>query len=183
MRTWTNNKDGITVNVGTILDYLFEIESPLWFARCHYPLLYDPLPYGKRQSRVLTGTPGIGKSMSLLYPLIKRVQAGHPTCFHNYRKGKTWLFHNKTCQYWKPPAHYQIPFDLKSKFPEFTVLLDGMEKYPLRLPYTSGFSIMSSSPDRRNYSEWEKLHGSRCYMPLLSKNELLKSYCCDLFGG
>jgi hypothetical protein len=96
-------EDGFPAVVGVdrLLNELFQHDSKLLFVRECYQQFYN-IALGIGTSRiVLSGTPGIGKSISLLYIIIRRVKLGHPVCFHDLEFGTSWLFANGTCQKFK----------------------------------------------------------------------------------
>jgi hypothetical protein len=120
-------EDGIStiICVELLLEELFKEKSKLLFVRECYGQFYN-IALGIGTSRiVLTGTPGIGKSLSLLYIIIRRVKLGHPVCFHDLGSGFSWLFANGTCQKFDcgfPPDNQDLDND-----PNYIVLLNNAE--------------------------------------------------------
>jgi hypothetical protein len=93
-------KDGFPAVVGVelLLQELFKEESKLLFIRESYLQFYN-IALGIGRCRiVLSGAPGIGKSLSLLYIIIRRVKLGHPVCFHDLGSRISWLFADGTCR-------------------------------------------------------------------------------------
>jgi hypothetical protein len=161
---------GMVIEVGPLLEKLFEVQSQLYFLRSCYPSLCQGFPFGKRARIAVTGTPGIAKSTFLLYILIRRVKEGHPTCFHNLTTHQSWLFENGSCTFYA--SANQIPMAIQDN-PEFITLLDRAKGNPMEYPTTSGLSVLASSPKHDNYYEWEKTNGAgRRYMPLWKLAEL-----------
>jgi hypothetical protein len=148
---------------------LFQINSDKFFVRAAYPELYKVLPFEKIGRAAITGTPGIGTSVSALYVLIRRVQEGHPTCFHQLDTCTTWLFADGTCV---------MSFEAANRFEtdrNFVVLLDKANGNPTLFPNTRGLAIVFSSPRHENYHEWLKDNSrGRLFMPPFSLNELLR---------
>jgi hypothetical protein len=118
-------EDGISAVVGVdlLLGELFKEKSKLFFIRECYRQFYN-IALGIGTSRIiLTGTPGIGKSLSLLYIIIRRVKLGHSVCFHDLGSGFSWLFANGTCQKFDrgfPPDSQDLDND-----PNYIVLLNN----------------------------------------------------------
>jgi hypothetical protein len=164
---------GKAVHVDEVLmKTLFKVESNKFFVRAAYPELYKLLPFGKMGNAAIVGTPGIGKSVSSLYVLIRRVQEGHPTCFHRLSEGTTWLFADGTC------VKLSVGVSVAGRFeedPNFVVLLDRAKGNPTNVPSTAGLGIIFSSPQYENYSEWLKENSQgRFFMPPFGLNELLR---------
>jgi len=164
------------VDVGELLVELFGIESTTLFIRSHYGRLFHMQYWDRVAFRsVLLGPPGISKSVSLLYFLIRRVQGGHATCFHELENHRTWLFANGTClKFVSASDAAQFTHNYASD-PEFVVLLDRVKCNPRDYP-SSRRAIMASSPHLDNYHEWMKLSsntaGRHFYIPMYDLIEL-----------
>jgi hypothetical protein len=110
------------VDVDRLLNELFQQDSKLLFVRQCYQQFYNiALEIGTSRI-VLSGAPGVGKSISLLYILIRRVKLGHPVCFHDLTFGTSWFFANGTCLKYK---RGDLPDDKDLNDPNCIVLLDN----------------------------------------------------------
>jgi hypothetical protein len=160
----------LTVDVGSLLFELFDLQSPLLFLRSVYPKLHGSFPFGEIGRSAVIGTPGIAKSTFLLYVLLRRVKDGHPTCFHQLSTQRTWLFQDGSCTLHDRSS--RLPIELERN-KQYIVLLDKVQDNPTNFPKTGGMSILAFSPMHANYHQWEKDNSrGRRYMPLWTLAEL-----------
>ncbi len=168
--------NGKAVNIGPFVKQLFSIDLENFFIRSCYPKLYEKIHREREKfvNHIVTGTPGIGKSFFLLYVLIKRIQEGHPVCFHNLSTRMTFYFANNECisgnSRTSSPLLWQMIEDNHSK--ELDLLLDGAKGNPTEYPRVRGVSLLASSPRYTNYSEFKKRSGIFYYMPVWTLSEL-----------
>ncbi|KAI9334971.1 hypothetical protein BDR26DRAFT_549703 [Obelidium mucronatum] len=162
------------VPVGLLMEELFQEESKLFFIRECYGQFYENALAVRQSCRILlSGTPGIGKSLSLLYIIIRQVQKKHPVCFHDLCSGISWLFANDTCQQFENgslPKSKSLDHDSN-----YIVLLNNAKGNPVRYPSAfAGINILASSPKAENYDEWMKRgnDGGRLYAPTWTLAEL-----------
>ena len=155
------------------------LEENSLFIRPHFYQLYSKLPFGKKTGRLITGTPGIGKSIELIPILIKRVQEGKPVCYFNLHENKVIFFSSKhkTCIVYPNYIKSSHPFE---KDPEFTLLMDEGSKVGLRpRPDCVGLEIIVSSPNIQQFSEWLKSSAETLTLPCPDWNEI-ESFCKGL---
>ncbi|KAI9324900.1 hypothetical protein BDR26DRAFT_234267 [Obelidium mucronatum] len=135
------------VPVGLLMEELFQEESKLFFIRECYGQFYEnALAVGQSCRILLSGTPGIGKSLSLLYIIIRQFENG------SLPKSKS-LDHDSN----------------------YIVLLNNAKGNPVRYPSAfAGINILASSPKAENYDEWMKRgnDGGRLYAPTWTLAEL-----------
>lgn len=147
--------------------------SPLLFVRkCHVDLfdiimgLYKPqLP---ERGIVITGNPGIGKSWFLSYCLLRLANEKKTVFFESVRRDERWLF--------KPDGTAtQIKGDwpLETEDPSTVFLFDPYGGAPREPKRVTAFTVVASSPDKRNFKEFAKQTGSRkFYMPCWTWDEI-----------
>ena len=123
---------------------------------------------------IITGTPGIGKSLFMIYLLWKLVTAGervlliyHPHTI--YYDGKGSVFH---CSEGSLPSSNEMSFWSSDLF----CLFDAKEKVPSdlgRFPYEYCTFVLSTSPRREMVNDFRKPPSPQIfYMPLWNEAEL-----------
>jgi hypothetical protein len=152
--------------------------------RTYYGPLYEKCT--TRRNGVI-GTPGIAKSVSLLYPLLdhflpsKTCANSSPVLLHSVARGDAYLFFNGSC--WELKKFITSPkFDslhvCLSNYPGLLYLVDGptgnTSHIGNSLKGENTRTILASSPDRENYCEFLK-QGFRFLMPCWSLDELLEA--------
>ncbi len=149
--------------------------------RTHYQPLYRQCT---TERNGVIGTPGIAKSVSLLYPLLDHILQSNtgtnssPVLLHSVAQGNAFLFFNGSC--WKlsefrtAPQLYSLRACL-SKYPGLLYLVDGPTGNHSHIgDLLIGRTILVSSPGRENYYEFLK-QGLRFMMPCWSLEELLEA--------
>jgi len=152
--------------------------------RTHYGPLYAKCT--TRRNGVI-GTPGIAKSVSLLYPLLdhflqsKTCTNSSPVLLHSVARGDAYLFFNGSC--WKlrefttDPTFKSLRACL-SDYPGLLYLVDGPtgnnSHIGNSLQGKNAKTILVSSPGKQNYYEFLK-QGLRFTMPCWSLEEFLEA--------
>jgi hypothetical protein len=86
------------VEVDCLLYDLFREKSKLFLVRECYRQFFKIAKRIGMSRIVLSGTPGIGKSLSLLYIILRCVKEERTVCLHDLSSNESWLFANGTCR-------------------------------------------------------------------------------------
>ena len=169
-----DNPNGILVDVGPLLELLFESSARAMLVRSCYGQIFNKLIFDdQRRHGIISGTPGIGKSTFLLYVLIRLVQDGQPVCFYDLSSKDTLIFAKKTCE--RLP-HRGQSHKFQGEFASIVVLLDNPKGHPSLFPKTMGTTILATSPKHDNHNEFSKGNFSTSlgyiFMPIWSLPEL-----------
>ena len=129
----------------------------------------------------IIGTPGIAKSVSLLYPILSHfgqykdsIADAPPVLLHSCRTDDAHLFFNGS--YWQV-TDFMTEKQLKRILKEIRNLLylaDGPTSSTNLVEGMKGRIILASSPDRKGYKEFLK-QGETFIMPGWSLDEILES--------
>jgi len=168
-------EDGI-IHLPDGVHWLTEPESLLFLRDCHLGL-YDIIsrlsaPQELERGVVITGNPGIGKSWLLSYCLYRFAKEKKIVFFESVRTDERWLF--------KPDGTVtQIEgtrWPPETRDPKTYFLFDPYGGLAPREPRRVGaFTIVASSPDKRNFKEFAKQTGSqKFYMPCWTWSEIEK---------
>ena len=129
----------------------------------------------------IIGTPGIAKSVSLLYPLLSHfgqykhsIADAPPILLHSCFTNDAHLFFNGS--YWKVKDFMTetVLIRILSECTDLLYLADGPTPTKSLYEGMKGRTILASSPDRRGYKEFLKQGGS-FIMPGWSLDEILES--------
>jgi len=130
----------------------------------------------------IIGTPGIAKSVSLLYPILSHfgqykdsIADAPPVLLHSCRTDDAHLFFDRS--YWKVTRFIREQGDLIAILTEIRNLLylaDGPTSSTNLVEGMKGRTILASSPDRKGYKEFLK-QGETFIMPGWSLDEILES--------
>lgn len=153
-----------------------EIQTFNFVIRKHYPAIYNKCTLERNG---IIGTPGIAKSVSLLYPLLDHLankSADIPVLLHS--GGEASIFWNGS--YWK--IHKLMSDSMGGitsclqDYPELLYLVDGPTGVHshLMIQGKNAKTILASSPDKKNYHEFLK-GGATLMMPGWSLEELLEA--------
>jgi hypothetical protein len=133
--------------------------------------LYDD--YTKGQQRylkgkvIVTGNPGIGKSYFLFYLLLEFCLKGKIVVLQLGKQGLICLF--------QPGKAPQVVSGNKPNFPELsskeTIFLYDPEP-GVEPKFVHAFTIISSSPNKKNFKEFRKEPSEKLYMPTWTWDEL-----------
>ncbi|KAF8809620.1 hypothetical protein BYT27DRAFT_7093757 [Phlegmacium glaucopus] len=159
-----------------VLDFGIKGIQPqkIWI-RADYKLIYDELegwfnvdPIGKAPSAIVTGQPGIGKSIWIYYALRRRLGEQKPIIWY-YSEG-CYLFVNEGV--FKKPKDF-LPVDFKQLV--WTLVDSGTVPTPLVDQGTRLFIIFTTSP---NKTQWKDLNKSTrfttCIMDPWTWQEMLQ---------
>lgn len=164
-RVSANNIQSVNIN---------EIQTFKFIIRKHYPAIYNKCILERNG---IIGTPGIAKSVSLLYPLLDHIAnkpVDIPVLLHS--KGNGYLFLDRTC--WEINdlmTARGIAICLR-KYPGLLYLVDGPtgKQSHLNLEGENSKTILASSPAKAHYHEFLK-DGATLMMPGWSLEELLEA--------
>lgn len=143
--------------------------------RKHYPEIYKKC---KTERNGIIGTPGIAKSVSLLYPLLDHIANKSPDTPVVLHSGEdAHVFVDGSC--WTIFDFMDSTRIMKSclkRYPELLYLVDGPAgiKSHLDIRGRGAKTILASSPGKQNYHEFLK-QGFRFMMPCWSLEELLEA--------
>ena len=148
--------------------------------RKHYKHIYGKC--NEDDAYGIIGTPGIAKSVSLLYPLLSHfgqykdsISDAPPVLLHSCMGDIAHLFFNGS--YWEVIDFMRGQSNLKNILSEFTDLLylaDAPKPATHLVTNMKYKTIIASSPDRSGYYEILK-HGDSFIMPGWSLDEILES--------
>ena len=147
--------------------------------RKHYKHIYGKC--NEDDAYGIIGTPGIAKSVSLLYPLLTHfgqykdsITDAPPVMLQSCMADDAHLFFNGS--YWKV-TDFMTEKELKrilKGIPSLLYLVDGPTSSKDFVGIIKGRTILASSPDRNGYYEFLKQGGS-FIMPGWSLDEILES--------
>ena len=176
-------------------DTLFNIDVKFLYVRQSYLDLHNLIfseDYANRNV-IITGTPGVGKSMFALYELYLALREGKTVVFRHLVSGITYIFDTKKNRAFTTTAPSAVYLYLKE---ESTVYLyDAGTKSSPQYGRFPRRILVFSSPERRNYAEIEKKGAMMCYMPTWSwseishviqkgdRDEAIAQQMFDVFGG
>ena len=147
--------------------------------RKHYKHIYGKC--NEDDAYGIIGTPGIAKSVSLLYPLLSHfgqykdsISDAPPVLLHCCRTDVAHLFFNGS--YWKVKDFMTetVLIRILSECTDLLYLADGPTPTKSLYGGMKGRTILASSPDRSGYYEILK-HGDSFIMPGWSLDEILES--------
>ena len=154
-----------------------EIQTFKFVIRKHYPAIYNKCT---EERNGIIGTPGIAKSVSLLYPLLDHLankSPDIPVLLHSAKKG--FLFLDGTL--WRIPELMVDSLvgirDCLVQYPELLYLVDGPtgKNSHLEISGINAKTILASSPAKDKYHEFLKEVGVPLMMPGWSLEELLEA--------
>ena len=151
-------------------------ESPLGstlYVRDFYPRLYDQLLSGQRA--VLMGNPGISKSWFqwyMMYNLVHDTEYPYKVIIRQEGQDLAFYF-PQTCQVFETISISQGTKFLSMINPDVALyLVEPLAS--LEEPRLTGIkTVITSSPDRRRYKEFNKRGGTLFYMPVWELDELI----------
>ena len=178
-------------------DTLFNIDIKFLYVRQSYLGLHKLIFSKDHANRnvIITGTPGVGKSMFALYELYLALREGKTVVFRHLVSGNTYIFDIKKNRAFTTTAPYAVESYLEE---EGTVYLyDAGTKSQPQYGYFSfsGRILVFSSPERKNYADIHKKGAMMCYMPTWSwseishivkkaeRDEAVAQQMFDVFGG
>ena len=165
------DKEDVSVNNDDMMNFVVR--------KCYEPLYKKCFDYPKKKICII-GTPGIAKSVSLCYPLLKHfVKSGdfenaHPVVLHHPESDRAFVWHQSSA--WVVELFMQQS-DLAicvNNYPDLLYLVDGAPVGKTWLHYPKGpIKIQVTSPSG-NYREEHKQY-SKLIMPCWTTGELLDS--------
>ena len=118
---------------------------------------------GEKESFIILGNPGIGKSMFLLYMLVKLVAQKETVVYDPFWDKKSFLFSAGTM---KIGELEDFVFELSNASTWY--LVDGKEP-----AFQEAKTLLVSSPNPKNYKEFHKLNTvKRLFMPIWTWEEI-----------
>jgi hypothetical protein len=151
-------------------------DMPLYVRPCYndlWRLVLRAIETKPGRGVVFSGNPGIGKSWLLNYFLIKLLQDKKTVVFQQAKYNQSWIFDwdNKSVTYVAETNVHNEKLSALLSNKKTVRLFDPMEGAPT---FTPAFTIMSSSPNPRNYKEFLKLVRKQYIVPVWSEKELLE---------
>ena len=142
---------------------------------------------------IITGTPGVGKSMFAVYKLYLALREGKTVVFHHLVTNTTYVFDTQMNRAFTTTALYGADPYLDEKSTVY--LYDaGTKSLPQYRPFI-GCILLFSLPERRNYADIQKMRAMVFYMPTWSwseishiiqkeeRDEATARQMFDMFGG
>ncbi|KAF9497813.1 hypothetical protein BDN71DRAFT_1444215 [Pleurotus eryngii] len=136
------------------------------FIRQEYEDLYKRLQIcdsSRTDGRVISGSPGIGKSVFLLYALVMRLREKKTTVYFSVFQRLFLFFANEVFEV--PSQDFEIYEHLSNFLPPYRIwsLVDtaaegGSPPLAITMPDVF-FTVHTASPNRHHYGEWTSQHG------------------------
>ena len=128
----------------------------------------------KANGVVITGNPGIGKSWTLCYFLMKLAKEKRTVVFESADADRTWVFRSDgtTSTIRHPRSQVFDPVELDD--PQSVYLFDTAGSNPREPLRVNAFTVVASSPNPANYKQFIKRVLSRLYLPCWTLDDLMK---------
>jgi len=152
----------------------YKVDVEFLYVRPSYKDLHELISTSlAAKNVVITGTPGVGKSMFALYELYLAIKEDKTVVFYHQPSGTASVFDKQTNTAFKAATRDYVVSYLDE---EDTVYLhDSGTGIPAQCR-SSGRMLVFSSPERRNFADIEKLSDTiLLYMPTWSWTEI-----CDV---
>jgi hypothetical protein len=172
---WRGKGDDPFLQVATLPDgysWLTLNSRVLFVRRCYDDLWnlvdahYQKRRQGPVQRVLLLGTPGIGKTVSMNYFLMRALQAGYKVLFET--RERRFYFHDGVVE---SERVYHSALSVIDADPNVFFLVDHQDQRAPR--YVDAFTVAAMSPDPRVYKEFIKNRCVQFWVPLPSESEII----------
>ena len=119
---------------------------------------------------IVTGTPGMGKSMFAVYELYLALREDKTVVFHHLVTNTTYVFDTRQNRAFTTTAPYGADLYLNEKSTVY--LYDAGTKSSPQYRCFIGRILLFSLPEHRNYADIQKMQAMMFYMPTWSWSEI-----------